>query len=535
MYCESNQSFYEKEITNILYSFLNLCKNIEDKKYVLKDNQITVRKLLTYNKQQYNFELDFTKLYFLLREIKNSFLTERFHGYFTNPERFIFKDEKLNILNSSGVDFLNFLREEKEKFLPNDIENLIIKPLFGIKIERDNPHKQEIQELLENKILINRERLLFFILNNLNWLLDPVHKKEIKEYVIIKKSQMHYREYNNIVKEICKHLLNSEIIKDNEGIQNLFELYLESRYDGPMVYNIKFRTNESIRVISDHLSKSFNTVLRVDLPENLGYLGSHPKIFTSRCMIEYGFECKVYYIENDPSLRNNLYFKFYFLEKKFPNSWDDLSERIKLGLNNIISEMRKQFQLYLIEIIDIPEEISATFRKDLYVDEKMLTKGVIKSFSKSDLKTKLESKLNENEFREDILKPILTDLGYEDIRILHGRDELGKDIIFKEFNRFGLAEWSGAVVKVGDIHGDTSKPANYIEIIVNQVKMCKKTPYQHLNEREIFITKVFVITSGNFIGNAKQSLRFLIRDPLIEGSVFFIDRDYLLNLNFEQD
>ncbi|MBA7545745.1 hypothetical protein ES705_38119 [subsurface metagenome] len=65
--------------------------------------------------------------------------------------------------------------------------------------------------------------------------------------------------------------------------------------------------------------------------------------------------------------------------------------------------------------------------------------------------------------------------------------------------------------------------------------MCKKTPYQHLNEREIFITKVFVITSGNFIGNAKQSLRFLIRDPLIEGSVFFIDRDYLLNLNFEQD
>ena len=65
--------------------------------------------------------------------------------------------------------------------------------------------------------------------------------------------------------------------------------------------------------------------------------------------------------------------------------------------------------------------------------------------------------------------------------------------------------------------------------------MCKKTPYQHLNEREIFMTKVFVITSGNFIGNAKQSLRHLFRSPSTEGNVFFIDRDYLLNLNFERD
>jgi len=52
----------------------------------------------------------------------------------------------------------------------------------------------------------------------------------------------------------------------------------------------------------------------------------------------------------------------------------------------------------------------------------MLIKGLIKCFSKSDLKIKLESKLNEKEFREEILKPVLTDLGYEDIRILHGKN-----------------------------------------------------------------------------------------------------------------
>ena len=117
---------------------------------------------------------------------------------------------------------------------------------------------------------------------------------------------MDYREYNNIIKEICKQLINSELIKDDEIIQNLIELYLESRYDGPMVYNVKYRTNQSIRVLSDHLSKSFNTFLRVDLPYISGYLSSHPKLFTSHCMIEYGFECKVYYIENDPSIRNTL-------------------------------------------------------------------------------------------------------------------------------------------------------------------------------------------------------------------------------------
>lgn len=533
MYYESNLPFYEREITYILFGFLSLCKAIEDEKFFIKDNEITVEQIQIYFIQILNFKLNFTKLYFLLKEIKNLYLTERFHGHLDNPQRLIFKNEKLNILNSSGVYLFNVLKTEKEKFLPIDIENLIIKPLFEIEIEREDPHKQEIKELLENKILNNQKRLFQIILNHLDWFLDPVHKKYIKSYLIKYKSQMHYREYNKIVKEISKHLLNLEIIEDNGAVQNLFELYLESRYDGPIVYNVKFRTNESIRDLSDYLNSSFNKVLRVDLPRILGYITSHPKIYSSRCTVEYGFECDIYYIENDPILRNNLYFKFYFLEEEFPNHWDDLSERINIGLNSIILDMRKRFQLYLIEIIDVPKELSIIFSKDLFVDKKMLVKGIIKSFSKSELKTKLESKLSENEFRKDILKPILFDLGYEDIKILHGRDEFGKDLVFKEFNRFGLTEWCGAVVKVGDIHGDTSKPTNNINTIVNQVRMCKETPYHHLNEGKLYITKIYVITSGNFIGNAKQSLRYLIRDPSIEGSVFFIDKEFLLNLNFE--
>jgi len=369
MVFESDKPFYKRDITNILYGFLDLCKNIEDKEFLLVNNQITIEQLQIYYKQIQNFELDFSKLYFLLGEIKNTHLTGRFHGYRNNPQRLEFKSEKVNILNSSGLSCLKVLRVEKNEFLPIEIEKLIVIPLFEINIERNDQHKHEIQKLLEERILKNQERLIQIISNNLNWLLDPVRKKDLKEYMITKKNRMHNREYNNIIKEISKQLINSEIFNDNEVIQNLFELYLEYNYRGPMVYNVKYRTNQSIRDLSNHLSKYFNSFLRVDLPHISGYLSSHPKIFTSHCMIEYGFECHIYYIENKLPLRNNLYFTFYFLEENFPNKWDDLSERIKVGLKNVISEMRKHYQLDLIEIIEIPEEFSNQFRKDSYIDE----------------------------------------------------------------------------------------------------------------------------------------------------------------------
>ena len=76
-----------------------------------------------------------------------------------------------------------------------------------------------------------------------------------------------------------------------------------------------------------------------------------------------------------------------------------------MGLKNIISEMRKRFKLEFVEIIDVPEDLASRFGKDLYIDDNMFAKGIIKSFSRSELKARLESDLDENEFREEILKP----------------------------------------------------------------------------------------------------------------------------------
>ncbi|KKK92566.1 hypothetical protein LCGC14_2701650, partial [marine sediment metagenome] len=375
MFFESFKPFYDREITNILYNFLDLCNNIEKGEFSLTDSQISLEQLQTYFKQKQNIGFDFTKLYFLLNEIKSLYLTDRFHGYVDNPQRLIFKFKENNILNTSGLSCLDMLEVEKERFLPIEIEKLIVIPLFEINIERHDPHKEEVQELLEGRILTNQTRLIQLISNNFKWLLDPVCKKELKEYMIKKKTRMHFREYSKIIKAIAEQLINSGVLKDNEKLQNLIEIYLEYHYEGPGFYNVKFRTDQSIRHLSEQLSKSFNSHLRVDLPYISWYSSVIPKIYTSHCTIKYGFECHLHYIEVELPLRNIVYFEFRWLDQEFPNKWDDLSEQIKVGIENIISEMRRHFHLDLIEINGIPEEISNYFRKDLYFEEKTVNQG----------------------------------------------------------------------------------------------------------------------------------------------------------------
>ncbi len=187
--------------------------------------------------------------------------------------------------------------------------------------------------------------------------------------------------------------------------------------------------------------------------------------------------------------------------------------------NSIIEKIRRSYELLNNEINNVLNNLQ------LLISQKQ---NYIKSFSKSELKSRLENINNEAEF-QDILVSILEDLGFEDIVINCGRrghNEFGKDIVFSCRNKFNQTEWNAIVVKTGKIDQSTGRKINKkVEEIIDQGSEALKIPYQNEKGSNFKITRIFIATNEHITDNAKNTI---IRD--LGGHVFFIDKQILLNL-----
>jgi len=155
--------------------------------------------------------------------------------------------------------------------------------------------------------------------------------------------------------------------------------------------------------------------------------------------------------------------------------------------------------------------------------------SLIKTFKKKELIKKLNLIKYERDFRKEILIPILKDLGYDNIQDIHGQHEYGVDILFSNLNKFGLMEWNGIVAKIGNINLDIgTEISQNLKKIITQIYQAKSMNHLEKNYGNIKITRIFVATNGKVNFHAKNVLSQ--KDPLIEGNIFFIDFDVILNL-----
>jgi hypothetical protein len=65
-------------------------------------------------------------------------------------------------------------------------------------------------------------------------------------------------------------------------------------------------------------------------------------------------------------------------------------------------------------------------------------------------------RLAEAELRNSVLPTLLRQLNYIDVRVLHGPQEVGKDLLAWRLSEIETLEWVGFVVKVGDITGQVA-------------------------------------------------------------------------------
>jgi hypothetical protein len=116
--------------------------------------------------------------------------------------------------------------------------------------------------------------------------------------------------------------------------------------------------------------------------------------------------------------------------------------------------------------------------------------------------------LSEEDFRQEVLIPLLRKMNFQKVRERHGPDEYGKDITFFEPAEFGGTRYA-IVAKVGSISGAASGKSN-LEIVKNQIRQAFSMPYFDLEDKRSYsIDKVIVWTTGNISRNAQEQIKEL--------------------------
>jgi hypothetical protein len=126
----------------------------------------------------------------------------------------------------------------------------------------------------------------------------------------------------------------------------------------------------------------------------------------------------------------------------------------------------------------------------------------------------------QKEEREPFLFPILKELfvkkGYENVEINHGKDEFGKDIVFKERdNRLKKDRWFAVVVKNKNAEMKDFEDGGEIS---RQINLSFQYPFKDSNGNENHISEVIVVINGN-VGTQSKEIISKILKPQYQNNV----------------
>lgn len=145
-------------------------------------------------------------------------------------------------------------------------------------------------------------------------------------------------------------------------------------------------------------------------------------------------------------------------------------------------------------------------------------------------KKEILNNLNEKEFRQDLIIPLLSKMGYLAPVEYHGTNERGKDIICFEYDRLNEQRFLSVVAKTGDLTGNAATNSGLMTVI-NQVQQAFDNPYEDLyNMRQVFINEVWVMTTGKIVSGAQESVINTLRKNNLDKQIRIIGDDRLIHL-----
>ena len=120
---------------------------------------------------------------------------------------------------------------------------------------------------------------------------------------------------------------------------------------------------------------------------------------------------------------------------------------------------------------------------------------------------RLLENLNEREFRELILLPLFSSLGYENIRIMHGPDELGKDIVFRTVDPLRGELQYACVVKSQKLTCSVSSNRSLREVLYQSQQAFKHPLVNHTDGMPVLIDHIFIANSNEITQTAIKSIQ----------------------------
>ena len=84
---------------------------------------------------------------------------------------------------------------------------------------------------------------------------------------------------------------------------------------------------------------------------------------------------------------------------------------------------------------------------------------------------------------ENVIRPLLEKMGFQNITLTHGAQEHGLDLVCFEQDKFGEREYIGIQVKAAKIHGSASKKGNATEIF-NQAQQAFTQSFTDINDNK---------------------------------------------------
>lgn len=141
-------------------------------------------------------------------------------------------------------------------------------------------------------------------------------------------------------------------------------------------------------------------------------------------------------------------------------------------------------------------------------------------------KEKYIASLSEDDFRDQVIRPLFLRLGYKDGRDLCGPSEEGKDAVFYELNRLGQKEYLAVQTKRGKLNMASKASQNLISAIV-QLQTALATPIALIKEKTtVYPSKVYLCASGKINNTARSHITSETRDTRIH----FLDSDEVIPL-----
>ena len=112
--------------------------------------------------------------------------------------------------------------------------------------------------------------------------------------------------------------------------------------------------------------------------------------------------------------------------------------------------------------------------------------------------------MTEQEYTDQVVMPLLRQMGFQEVTYNHGVNEFGKDVLFVEYDRFLMRKYYAAQVKLGDISGGNSSQIG--DIISHTVRAFEIDFNDLITKQKVAISEFYIMISGRFTGNAKEIL-----------------------------